>query len=128
MWTLKMERRDSLLNLTGCQVPCQQFKYNTKVVGTMKRKYLLDGMSDILDEMEDNSAHSIYVVRHYSNMDIDSVEEIVKYSSETFIAEVGGVVGIFLGLSFWGLYEIVALPLLKKAGLYLWPKIPKPRI
>ncbi len=47
--------------------------------------------------------------------EIKVTEEVIKYTTEAFIAEVGGVVGIFLGLSFWSLFDIGAGLILRKA-------------
>ncbi len=49
---------------------------------------------------------SVFVIKHYKQDSVKVTEEVIKYSTESFIAEVGGVVGIFLGLSFWSLYDL----------------------
>ena len=44
---------------------------------------------------------------------IIKVEESPRYTITTFISDVGGILGIFLGLSFWSMYGFVA-PMLQK--------------
>ena len=41
------------------------------------------------------------------------VEELPRYTLITFISDVGGILGIFLGLSFWSLYGFIA-PVIQK--------------
>ena len=43
----------------------------------------------------------------YSNTEIVVHEEALLYPTESFLAEVGGALGMFLGFSFLGLWDLI---------------------
>ena len=74
--------------------------------------FIKDGTTDIVQSS--TSSSSLLVIKHSKESKIRVVQQIQKYSSQSFIAEVGGVVGIFLGLSFWSIHMILLQPLLER--------------
>ena len=74
--------------------------------------FIKDGSTDIVQNR--TASTSLLLVKHSKEPKIRVVQQVLKYSSQSFIAEVGGVVGIFLGLSFWSLYVILLQPLLNR--------------
>ena len=51
---------------------------------------------------------------------INKLEEKHRYTIISFISDVGGICGVFLGISFWSIYEVWIIPLLKKVqGIFM---------
>ncbi len=75
-------------------------------------KFIKDGSTDIV--ADSLLSTSLLVIKHNKEARIKVTEQIYKYSPQSFIAEVGGVVGIFLGLSFWSIYSGISFPLQRK--------------
>ena len=61
--------------------------------------------------MENNSSSTIFV-SHVPKATIKRFEEKPRVTAITFISDVGGIIGVFLGISFWSIYQIVIYPLL----------------
>ena len=55
-----------------------------------------------------------HVTWHSQKRAIQKFEESLKYTVITFISDVGGILGIFLGFSFWSIHATAIIPLLKK--------------
>jgi hypothetical protein len=55
--------------------------------------------------MENNSS-SIILVTHVPKPTIKRFEEKPRVTAITFISDVGGIIGVFLGISFWSVYQI----------------------
>ena len=53
------------------------------------------------------------VIDYFQKETIIKVEELPRYTVISFISDVGGILGIFLGVSFWSIYDFVA-PILQK--------------
>ena len=58
----------------------------------------------ILDENPYNTS-SVIIVNHLKKETITKVEEVKKHTIISFISDVGGILGVFLGLSIWSFYE-----------------------
>ena len=55
------------------------------------------------------NSSSIVVIDYIHKDTIIKKEELPIYTAISFISDVGGILGIFLGLSFWSAYDFVAL-------------------
>ena len=54
-------------------------------------------------------------INHVLTKNIRKNEELLVYTAITFISDVGGILGIFLGFSFWGFaLDIIITPILRK--------------
>ena len=69
-------------------------------------------ISDCVSElfMENNSSSAI-LVTHVPKATIKRFEERPRVTAITFISDVGGIIGVFLGISFWSIYQIIIFPL-----------------
>jgi cobalamin synthase len=63
--------------------------------------------------MENNSSSAIFVT-HVPKPTIKRFEEKPRYTAITFISDVGGILGVFLGISFWSVYQIIIFPVVVK--------------
>ena len=102
---------DTLTELTGCKQPCHSIKYRVKKMASIKLENNRDLRGSHL--LDSNSSSLIYVI-HVPRPTIKQLEEIKRYTAISFISDVGGICGVFLGISFWSIYQILLLPLLNK--------------
>ena len=72
-----------------------------------------DKSKDIVKATGSNTS-SILIINHIRKRTIRTVEEAPKYTIITFISDVGGILGIFLGFSFWSIHSAVIAPLVNK--------------
>ena len=102
---------DTLTALTGCMQPCHSIKYRVKQMASIN----LENNRDLrgLHLLDSNSSSLIYVI-HVPRPTIKQLEEIQRYTAISFISDVGGICGVFLGISFWSIYQILVLPLFNK--------------
>ena len=102
---------DTLTALTGCKQPCHSIKYRVKQMASINLENNRDPRGSHL--LDSNSSSLIYVI-HVPRPTIKQLEEIQRYTAISFISDVGGICGVFLGISFWSIYQILVLPLLNK--------------
>ena len=110
---VKYAGKDKLYEVTGCQVPCQQTKYILEDFMTSD----IDSMNDpeiqnFLSKHNSGGNVSMIVISHHKSNTIIQNEEVIEYDASRIISEVGGIVGIFIGLSFWSIYLDICEPIL----------------
>ena len=76
---------------------------------THQSEYISDCVTELF--MENNSS-SLILVTHVPKATIKRFEEKPRVTAITFISDVGGIIGVFLGISFWSIYQIIIFPLL----------------
>ena len=79
--------KQSIVNLTGCYPPCRYTEYRMKY--DMKRTTIPG------------------IVLRLSESKVKSKTEKVIYPVESFISEVGGAMGLFLGFSFIMIWDLL---------------------
>ena len=57
---------------------------------------------------------SMLVINHLVQKTVKTVKEEPKYTTITFISDVGGILGIFLGFSLWSIHSAIIAPFVKK--------------
>ena len=62
---------------------------------------------------------SIVVIDYIHKDTIIKKEELPIYTALSFISDVGGILGLFLGLSFWSAYDFVEM-LMEKCNIGTW--------
>ena len=65
---------------------------------------------------------SVFVLSHVFKEHISKIEELPRYSGFSFISDAGGILGVFLGISFWSIYSDLIGPIIGKFERYLKPK------
>jgi hypothetical protein len=110
---MKFNGPSRLYQRTGCRVPCEIMEFKTKVFALFHREYLLDPARHVLDAQNDTSS-SILIINHVKADRISVIKEVPQYTTLTFIGDAGGIVGIFLGVSFLSIYEDLIGPLIER--------------
>ena len=110
---MKYSGRKELFQRTGCQLPCKQTKYLVEEFRRFNVKHLLDPeIQNFLRKNGNDSNVSIVVFSHHKSQIIIQNEEVLEYDTSRIISEIGGIVGIFIGLSFWSFYLDFIAPIL----------------
>ena len=81
---------DEMEELTGCQLPCHYHHYS--IVGTPSEYEMPNG---------------VYITLTYASTDVTESEEVWLYPFDSLVSEFGGALGLFLGFSFLGIFDIV---------------------
>ncbi len=89
------------------QVPCETFKYTLSPLAHFRLKYV--PLKDLMSPFNGSDDGALLTLKHDKMTKINVNEEVIRYTGNSFIAEVGGVIGIFLGLSFWSLYDVISV-------------------
>ena len=90
-----------IVKLTGCKRPCNYKEY--KIVNTNLKEFAY------IDYPKDQVVFCLWAVSQYTQIE----EEVLVYSFESFIAEFGGSLGLFLGVSFMTIWDGMK-------GVFLW--------
>ena len=106
-----LEGKDALTTLTGCKKPCESIDYNSTPLISWKTENNRDDRGKSF--MNSNSSPFI-VVTHVPKQTMKVLEEKPRYTAITFISDVGGICGVFLGISFWAIYQMIIFPLVDK--------------
>ena len=97
--------KDAILKTTGCQLPCQQTIYKMNEYLNFKIKYFAsEQIREIRSTFPNSENLPVILISHRKSDYILQYEEVLEYDLSRIISEVGGIVGIFLGLSFWSIY------------------------
>jgi hypothetical protein len=110
---IKFDGASRLYHRTGCRVPCEIVEFTTKEFALFHREYLLDPGRHVLDTQNDTTS-SMLIVNHVKADRISVIKEVPQYTALTFIGDAGGIVGIFLGVSFLSIYEDLIGPLIER--------------
>ena len=73
---------------------------------------LLD--SALQQNNSENDNPTVLMFKHSKMTKIIQHEEIMEYDGTHLISDVGGIVGVFVGISFWNIYLNFLGPLLQK--------------
>ena len=106
-----LEGKDALTTLTGCMKPCESIDYNSIPLASWKTEHNRDPRTN---SFLDSNSSSIFVVTHVPKQTIKILEEKPRYTAISFISDVGGICGVFLGISFWAIYQMIIFPLVDK--------------
>ena len=96
--------------MTGCVQPCDTFQYETE-------RYLNRDaeMNELVNGTEGLNNWGMITINHVRTKNFRKNEELPVYTGITFISDVGGILGIFLGFSFWGFaLDMIITPILRK--------------
>ena len=104
---------EQLEKLTGCQEPCNRVEYHITNYIEYHKSTANDDTTKIMSEIGQNTS-SVIIISHLQKRAVQKVEENLKYTVISFISDAGGILGIFLGFSFWSIHSTIISPLLKK--------------
>ena len=82
-----------IVNMTGCKRPCRYKEY--KFVNTNSKEH------NYMDYPEDQVVFCLWAVSQYTQVE----EEVLVYPFQSFMAEFGGSLGLFLGFSFMTIWD-----------------------
>ena len=111
---------DQIINRTGCLKPCQKTKYQVQEFISVNPRNMLDPkIHNFLNRYDEMTKIPMVILKHNVPRKIVYNKEVYEYDMTRIISEAGGIVGIFVGLSFWSIYTDFALPILIRVGKYL---------
>ena len=97
----------------GCPFPCKSLDFVTKRVAGFHVSHSNGMEKQVWDKIGRNSS-SILIITHVPTKQMRTKEEVPKYTAISFISDVGGIMGIFLGVSFLSIYEGFLKPIVHK--------------
>ena len=106
-----LEGKEALTTITGCERPCESIDYNPIPLASWKIK---NNRNPQANQFMDSNSSSFIMVTHVPKPTIKILEEKPRYTAITFISDVGGILGVFLGISFWSVYQIIIFPIVDK--------------
>ena len=104
------EGKFSLEAMTGCKQPCAITEYQPISVISIQK----DNIRDESIKLFENKSDGIIFFNHVPQDEIIKIDEVPRYTIIGFISDVGGIVGVFLGMSFWSLHTIFLGPIIEK--------------
>ena len=111
-----LTRDESLRKKTGCMIPCSTWEYITTPISKL---HIREDRKKVLKHLGGNNASSFVILSHMASKQIRFSMEVPKYTAISFISDVGGIAGIFLGISFISIFDGLFYPILLKLEKYL---------
>ena len=104
---------DEMEHKTGCKLPCSSWEY---VTNNIARTHLSNQYGLVKDKWKliGRNTSSVLVITHMPSKQIRIKEELPKYTPIGFISDVGGICGIFLGISFISIFDCLIDPIVKR--------------
>ncbi len=99
--------------LDSCPIECDYIYYKTLpfYTPTLPNKYeMLKNQLDELNISEDEfKQYAVYISVNYNSLDYTKIEQIPKSELFDLISNIGGTLGLFIGVSFLSLVEIIEI-------------------
>lgn len=109
----RMKGLNKLSKESGCDIPCLNTWYLPREFITFHTSQVRDESLKVLEEHNEVNG-SILVVSHVEQERYEMKTEMHAYSLYQFICDIGGISGVFLGISFWTFYQSILAPILKQ--------------
>ena len=109
----RMKGLNKLSKESGCHIPCKNTWYSPREFITFYTSQVRDESLTILDQHNETNG-SILVVSHVEQDRYAMKTEMPAYSLYQFICDIGGISGVFLGISFWTLYQLILEPMVQQ--------------
>ena len=111
--SIRMHGMRAMEELTGCQKPCKSYKYSSVEILT----YPIENHNSPYDEIgllkeSGNNGSSFFALVYNPPLKYKVIQEQPASTAIIFISEVGGIMGIFVGVSFWSIYQLTISPLI----------------
>ena len=114
-----LEGKDALTTLTNCKKPCESIDYYSTPLISWKTE---NNRDDRAKPFMNSNSSSFILVTHVPKQTMKVLEEKPRYTAITFISDVGGICGVFLGISFWAIYQMIIFPLVDKLDSLVSPQ------
>ena len=109
---------DFLANYSGCSRPCYRMIYKTKEYFSSPLKFTYNPEMKKPFPSKNNETQSkegtLLIINHVKQSTYSNHQEKYYYDGQSYISDVGGISGIFLGISFWSFYETLIQPFINK--------------
>ena len=109
---------DFLANYSGCSRPCYRMIYKTKEYFSSPLKFTYNPEMKKPFPSKNNETQSkegtLLIINHVKQSTYSKHQEKYYYDGQSYISDVGGISGIFLGFSFWSFYELLIQPFIRK--------------
>lgn len=105
-----------LANYTGCLQPCQRTVYKPNEYFTAPLEFTNNPQAQAIfpKDQENNPLGTLMIINHVKQSSFSKHQEQHYYTAQSYISDVGGISGIFLGFSFLSIYELLFHPILQK--------------
>ncbi len=100
---LKLSNSYQIYNKTGCSQPCMWMEYGMQEFALSLTENMNDGSEIVFEDSADN-LNGMAIFKHSRSESILEDEELPEYTTESLISDIGGLTGIFLGISFWSVF------------------------
>ena len=101
---------------TGCLQPCQRtvYKSNEYFSAPIEFTNNPEAQEPFPQDQDGQPLGSLLMINHVKQATFAKHKEQYQYDIQSYIADVGGISGIFLGFSFLSFYEILVHPIIQK--------------
>ena len=118
----KMQSNEWLSDNYDCKQPCYQLQYQSENLFTgdlenfSKQELLMEKLAEKNLSLNETG---VLMLQHVKTPSIIELQEIYSYNGLSFIGDLGGTIGVFLGFSFWSVYLDFLEPAAYKILAYL---------
>ena len=108
-----MSDENEIFKLTGCLSSCNKDEVDVVETSELITKKIRNtfGFGDI-----DGKKQALKLYLYFKNGQYDEREQYIIYDYNSFIADVGGYMGLLLGMSMQGMFEMVEDWLVRSRG------------
>ncbi|XP_041464801.1 amiloride-sensitive sodium channel subunit beta-like [Lytechinus variegatus] len=104
----------------NCPLPCQETNYRASISSAdwpserfrshLVRKFEFDPkLRSILAQEEMSAKNMIRVMIYFETLNVERVEQVPRYTIPNILGNIGGLMGLFTGMSFISLFEVAFL-------------------
>ena len=101
---IDMSNENEIFKLTGCLSSCNKDEVDVVEASELITKNIENTLGD--DEIV-GKKQALKLYLYFKNGQYDEREQYIIYDYNSFIADVGGYMGLLLGMSMQGMFEIV---------------------
>ena len=105
-----------LAKYTGCRQPCLRTVYKPKEYFSSPIEFTnnFEAQEPFPKDENDQPLGTLMIIKHVKQSSFSKHQERYYYNVQSYISDVGGISGIFLGFSFLSIYEMLFHPILQK--------------
>ena len=105
-----------LAKYTGCLQPCHRTVYKPNEYFSSPIEFTINPQAQepFPKDEDDHPLGTMMIINHVKQSSFSKHQEQYYYDVQSYISDVGGISGIFLGFSFLSIYEMLVHPILQK--------------